>query len=53
MKILAAIMDVVHVRLFGKKGRYSYPSKVKRCLVYDPRIVKVAECDYEKEKDDG
>ncbi len=46
MKILAAVMDVVHVKIFGKKGRYSYPSKVRKYLVYVPRKVvpKVKSC---------
>ena len=36
MKILAAVMDVVHV----KKYRYGYIiSKVKKYLVYDPSKV--------------
>ena len=43
MKILAAIMDVVHV----KKYRYGYIiSKIKKYLVYDPS--KVTPCHYEK-----
>ncbi len=40
MKILAAVMDVVHV----KKYRYGYfITKIKRCLVYDPSKVVVRE----------
>ena len=35
-KVIAAIMDVS----FFKKYRYGYIiTKVKRCLVYDPKIV--------------
>ena len=49
MKILAAIRDIS----FVKKYRYGYIiSKVKKYLVYDPRIVRIASCDIEKEIDD-
>ena len=41
MKILAAVMDIVHVRVFGKKGRYSYPLRVEKFLVYDPNVVNI------------
>ncbi len=36
MKIVAAIMDISFVKKFH--GQYRI-SKVKKCLVYDPRIV--------------
>ena len=49
MKIIAAIMDVTRLKFF----RHGYVArKTKKCLVYDPRIIKVAECDFQKENDD-
>ena len=51
MKIVAAIMDISFVK-FCKRPKGYYISKVKRCLVYDPRVVKVASWDIEKEKQD-
>lgn len=47
MKILAAIMDVVHV----KKYRYGYfVTKIRKCLVYDPS--KVTPCHYQKKEEE-
>ena len=47
MKILAAITDIVHVKKDGKRKQY-FITKIKRCLVYDPRK---ATCrDFQKEK---
>ena len=36
MKILAAIMDVVHVKRWFREFKIT---KIKRCLVYDPSKV--------------
>lgn len=48
MKIVAAIMNISFVKFRGRPKGY-YISKVKKCLVYDPRVIKVASCDIEKE----
>lgn len=49
MKILAAIMDISFVKKDRKIKRY-FISKVKRCLVYDPKIIKVASWDVERDE---
>ena len=38
MKIIAAIMDVVHVKKDGKRKQF-FITKIIRCLVYDPSKV--------------
>lgn len=38
MKILAAVMDVVHVKTDRKIKQY-YITKIKKYLVYDPSVV--------------
>ena len=51
MKIVAAIMDITIVKFWRYRDRIWLDSqRVKKCLVYDPRIVRVASCDIEKEK---
>ena len=49
MKIIAAIMDVVHVKKNDKIKQF-FINKVKKYLVYDPS--KVTGWDIEKENDD-
>ena len=50
MKILAAVMDVVHVRKLITRGfdnsfeQYRI-TKIKKCLIYDPRKVAPREID--------
>ena len=50
MKILAAIMDVVHVKphrtsMFGNVYEQFVITKIKKFFVYDPRMVVVREID--------
>ena len=47
MKIIAAIMDVVHVKRWFKEYEIT---RIKRCLVYDPS--KVSGWDIEKRMED-
>ena len=49
MKILAAVMDIVHVRKDGKIKQY-FITKIKRCLVYDPNVVNIPTRYFGKEK---
>ena len=42
MKILAAIMDVVHVKKYFDQYRIT---KIKKCLIYDPRKVVIRKID--------
>ena len=39
MKILAAIMDISFVK-YRKRPKGYYISKVKKCLVYDPKVTR-------------
>ena len=47
MKIIAAIMDVVHVKRWYKEFKIT---KIKKCLVYDPRKVAPREIDDARSK---
>ena len=46
MKIIAAIMDVVHVKRWFREFKIT---KIKRCLVYDPKHVVPKEIDDDRE----
>jgi hypothetical protein len=39
MKILAAIMDVVHVKYHRKYKQFAI-HKIRKCLVYDPKVTR-------------
>ena len=47
MKILAAIMDVVHVKKYFDQYRIT---KIKKCLVYNPKHVNIRKIDDERSK---
>ena len=49
MKILAAIMDVVHVKYHHQHKHFAI-HKIKKCLVYDPRKVSIRKNDDERAK---
>ena len=49
MKIIAAIMDVVHVKKDGKRKQF-FITKIKKCLIYDPRMVFIREIDDARSK---
>ena len=49
MKILAAVMDVVHVKT-DKKIKQYYITKIKKYLVYDPSKVAPREIDDARSK---